>query len=112
MRTLTPAFLRQLTANIAALFFITLVPAASGLTNEPVEITAGADWIPLRTEREIEPGSALDFSGIAGTDAPAGKHGRVLAGQGGHFVFADSPAKPRRFYGVNFCFSALYLSHE
>lgn len=112
MRTLTPTLLRQLTAGIAALFLITQIPGAGGQTNEPVEITAGADWIPLQTEREIEPGSALDFSGIAGTDAPAGKHGRVLAGQGGHFVFADSPAKPRRFYGVNFCFSALYLSHE
>jgi hypothetical protein len=81
-------------------------------SNPPVVITAGADWIPLKPELEIEPGSALDFSGMGFTDAPAGKHGRVIARADGQFAFADSPEKARRFYGVNFCFSALDLSHE
>ncbi len=75
-------------------------------------ITAGADWLPLRPELEIEPGSALDFSGMGFTDAPAGKHGRVIARPDGQFAFADSPGQPRRFYGVNLCFSAQYLPKE
>jgi len=75
-----------------------------------VIINAGAEWIPLRAELEIEPGSALDFSGLGFTDAPAGKHGRVIARPDGQFAFADSPDKSRRFYGVNLCFGAHYLS--
>ena len=46
------------------------------------------------------------------TDVPAGKHGRVIALSSGQFAFEDSPEQPRRFYGVNLCFSAQYLSHE
>jgi hypothetical protein len=76
----------------------------------PVVIDAGDDWIPLRPELEIEPGSALDFSGMGFVDAPAGKHGRVIARPDGQFAFADSPGRPRRFYGVNLCFGAQYLS--
>src|SRR5207245_2265500 len=90
-------------------------PAANDSANEtnpPTVITAGAEWIPLKPELEIEPGSALDFSGMGFTDAPAGKHGRVIARADGQFAFTDSPEKERRFYGVNFCFSALDLSHE
>jgi hypothetical protein len=58
------------------------------------------------------PGSALDFSGMGFTDPPAGKHGRVVARTDGQFAFADSPQTPRRFYGVNLCFGAHYLSHD
>jgi hypothetical protein len=81
-------------------------------SNSPVVITAGADWVPLRPELDIEPGSALDFTGVAGTGAPAGKHGWVIARPDGQFAFADSPKEPRRFYGINVCFSALYLEKE
>jgi hypothetical protein len=81
-------------------------------TNPPVVIQAGADWIPLRPELEIEPGSALDFSRMGFVDAPAGKHGRVLARPDGQFAFADTPDQPRRFYGVNLCFGAQYLSKD
>jgi hypothetical protein len=81
-------------------------------SNPPTLITAGPDWIPLRPELEIEPGSALDFSGLGFTDAPAGKHGRVIARPDGQFAFTDSPGQPRRFYGVNLCFSALCLSKD
>ncbi len=80
------------------------------LTNSPTVITAGADWIPLGPELDIEPGSALDFSTMGFTEAPAGKHGRVIARPDGQFAFADSPDQPRRFYGVNLCFGAQYLS--
>src|ERR1043166_438863 len=77
---------------------------------EPVVIMAGPDWIPLRPELDIEAGSALDFSQMPWLDAPAGKHGRVIATSDGQFAFADSPGTPRRFYGVNLCFSAQYLA--
>ncbi len=77
----------------------------------PVVLSADADWIPLRPELEIEPGSALDFSALGWREAPAGKHGRVIARRDGQFAFADSPGQPRRFYGVNLCFGAQYLSH-
>jgi hypothetical protein len=78
----------------------------------PPPLTAGADWIPLRPELDIEPGSALDFSQQGFADAPAGKHGRVLARPDGSFAYADSPRTPRRFYGVNLCFGAQYLAKE
>ena len=84
-------------------------PAAA---NAPVVISAGPEWIPLRAELDIEPGSALDFSALGFADPPAGKHGRLLARPDGQFAFADSPDKPRRFYGLNLCFSAQYLSKE
>src|SRR6266496_3353874 len=76
----------------------------------PITITAGAEWIALRPELDIEAGSALDFSTMGLTEAPAGKHGRVIARPDGQFAFADSPDQPRRFYGVNLCFGAQYLS--
>ena len=81
-------------------------------TQPPVVITAGPDWIPLRPELEIEPGSALDFSQMGFVDAPAGKHGRVIARPDGQFAFTDSPEVARRFYGVNLCFGAHYLTKE
>lgn len=76
---------------------------------EATVITAGADWVPLQAELAIEPGSALDFSTLGFVEAPAGKHGRVIARPDGQFAFANSPEQPRRFYGVNLCFGAHYL---
>jgi hypothetical protein len=78
----------------------------------PVTIVAGPDWIPLRLELDIQPGSALDFSTLGLQDAPAGKHGWVRADRDGTFYFERQPGKPVRFYGVNFCFSAHYIPHE
>ncbi len=83
----------------------------SVVADMPVTMAAGPDWIPFAPELDIEPGSALDFSTQGFHDAPAGKHGRVIATPAGHFAFADSPAMPRRFYGVNLCFTAQYLEH-
>jgi len=77
-----------------------------------VVIEEGPDWTALRPGLEIEPGSALDFTGMAGTGVPAGKHGWVIARSDGQFAFEHNPRTSRRFYGVNFCFGALYLSHE
>nr|AKZ75935.1 glycosyl hydrolase family 5 [uncultured bacterium] len=80
--------------------------------DRPVTITAGKDWVPLDLELDIEPGSALDFSGLGQFDAPSGKHGWLQATPDGKFAFADSLDTPRRFYGVNLCFTAQYLSHD
>jgi hypothetical protein len=87
-------------------------PGGDAAPAAPVILAAGSDWVPLAPELDIAPGSALDFSNMAWIDAPAGKHGRVIVGADGHFVFADSPAVPRRFYGVNLCFGAQYLTQE
>ncbi len=79
--------------------------------DRPVTLNAGPEWIPLDVDTSIEPGSALDFSAIVPWHEPAGKLGRVKAA-GPHFVFEREPNKPVRFYGVNLCFSAQYLTHE
>ena len=78
----------------------------------PTSLAAGDDWVPLKDELDIEPGSALDLSGCGFTDGPCGSKGRVIATPEGHFAFAGDPGTPRRFYGVNLCFSANYLAHE
>ena len=78
----------------------------------PFTITAGHDWVPLKLDLEIEPHSALDFSEMGFHDAPAGKFGRVIARPDGQFAFEKDAGNARRFYGVNFCFSANYISHE
>ena len=80
--------------------------------DRPVTITAGDEWVPLDYDVEVEPGSALDFSDMGFHDAPAGKHGWLLARPTGTFAFEDTPDVPRRFYGVNFCFSAHYLEKD
>ena len=67
-----------------------------------VVLKAGDDWIPFVFDPWIEKGSALDFSDILPHDAPAGKHGRVVAVDG-HFEFEGLPGVPQRFYGVNLC---------
>src|SRR5207247_1103401 len=80
--------------------------------DRPTTIAAGADWVPLQPALDIEPGSALDFSSQGFCDAPAGKNGRVIARPDGQFAFAKTPEKAQRFYGVNLCFGAQYLSHD
>lgn len=78
----------------------------------PLTIQAGEDWLPLDASLEIEAGSALDFSHVIPRHAPAGKYGRVIVNSQGKFAFADEPDQAVRFYGVNLCFSAHYLTHE
>ena len=77
----------------------------------PIEIVEGPDWTRLDFHKDIEPGSALDFSNQGLQDAPAGKHGRLKA-VGGHFEFESLPGVEQRFYGVNLCFSANYPDHD
>jgi hypothetical protein len=76
--------------------------------DEPVMIAAGPEWLPLKQEPDIQPGSALDFTALGLTEAPAGKYGRVVA-RGPAFEFENKPGAAQRFYGVNLCFSANYL---
>ena len=76
----------------------------------PYVVSAGNEWIPIDYHRDIEAGSALDFSRMGFTDAPAGKHGWIK-NVGGHFEFENLPGKPQRFYGVNFCGDANFPDH-
>lgn len=57
-------------------------------------------WVPMDYKKEIESGSALDFSVFGLSDAPAGRHG-WLKNVNGHFEFENQPGRPVRFYGVN-----------
>ena len=77
-------------------------PTGCALTPGGYDIVQpGADYVRMKKPFGwIEPGSALDFSALRGTDAPAGRHGRVVR-RGAHFEFADLPGVPQRFYGVN-----------
>lgn len=76
--------------------------------DEPLTIKAGSEWIPLKQETDILAGSALDFTRLGLIDAPAGRHGWVVA-KGPHFEFERKPGVPQRFYGVNLCFTANFL---
>ena len=77
----------------------------------PVTIAAGDEWVPLKVELDVAPGSALDFSAMGHIHAPAGKLGRLIARPDGRLAFEKDPDTPRRFYGVNLCFSAHYIDH-
>ncbi len=77
--------------------------------DRPVTLQPGAEWVTLDYEKEIVPGSALDFSGMGFVDAPAGKHGWLKA-VGPHFEFEQKPGVSQRFYGVNFCGTANFPS--
>ena len=78
--------------------------------DKPVVVKAGPDWIPLDYRKDIEAGSALDFSNQGLQDAPAGKHGWLKA-VNGHFEFENLPGRKQRFYGVNLCFDANFPDH-
>ena len=100
-------------ACAAACFFAVFAnandtPATEGL--RPYVIRAGAEWVPLDYRRDIEAGSALDFSRMGFVDAPAGKHG-WLRNVGGNFEYEKLPGKSQRFYGVNLCLTANYPDH-
>jgi hypothetical protein len=77
---------------------------------KPVKLQAGEQWIPLREELDIVPGSALDLTSLGFTDGPCGSKGRLITTSEGHFVCADEPDKPKRFYGVNLCEDSNYLT--
>jgi len=77
----------------------------------PTVVTRSPDWIPLNYRKEIKAGSALDFSHMGFTDAPAGKYG-WLKNVGGHFEFERRPGKPVKLYGVNLCGTANFPTHD
>jgi len=79
---------------------------------KPVTLEADDNWVPLKADLDIVPGSALDLSSMAFTDGPCGGKGRIIVTSDGHFACADQPDKPKRFYGVNLCFGASYLSKD
>jgi len=82
------------------------------LDDFPVKITAGDEWIPLAVPSlEIVPGSVLDLSGQGFAKGPIGEDDRIVVTGDGHFASAKDPSRPLRFYGINLCFSALYLPH-
>jgi len=73
----------------------------------PSYIIASKDWRPLEfPKRELQKGSALDFSCLL--DAPAGKYGPVVI-RDGRFEYEAKPGLQARFYGVNLCFTANFL---
>jgi|GEM_PF-1373494 Cellulase (glycosyl hydrolase family 5). len=73
-------------------------------------VTAGPDWTPLAHSLDIVPGGVFDFSRQAGLDAPAGKHGHLVATPEGRFEFENRPGQRVRFWGVNLTYEALFLS--
>ena len=82
-------------------------PLKTHVTKSPYRISAENGWTPAPFEPDVLPGSALDFSGFRETGKPAGRYGRVVV-RDGHLEFEKSPGVPRRFFGVNLCFSANY----
>lgn len=68
--------------------------------NRVCVIEAGKDWTPIKAMNDPVPGSALDFSQVVPHDAPAGRHGWLVA-KDGHFEFEGLPGVAQRFYGVN-----------
>ena len=82
---------------------------AIGCNPDGYRIRANDEWVPVKDTTEVKAGTALDFSAAGWIDAPAGKHGRVIR-QGDHFEFEKKPGVKQRFYGVNLCFTANYMS--
>ena len=90
--------------------FTCILSAPEGVNvtiDQPVVVKRGPDWIPLDYRKNIEAGSALDFSNMGLQDAPAGKYG-WLRNANGHFEFEGKPGVHQRFYGVNLCFTASF----
>jgi len=77
--------------------------------NPPTYIVADKNWVVFDQSKEIETGTALDFSFLQ--DAPAGKYGRVVSSNG-HFEFVNGKGKTARFYGTNLSFKTNFLSRE
>ncbi|MBL8992353.1 MAG: hypothetical protein JNM63_03380, partial [Spirochaetia bacterium] len=77
---------------------ITLADRAVPLPEKKiVKMAANEAWAVFKLEKEIVPGSALDFSFLL--ESPAGKHGPVKTSPEGRFVFENG--KPAKFSGNN-----------
>lgn len=89
--------------------FVALCCACGDAVGE-VRFGAGNGWTPFKAAPGIAEGSALDFSALRPTGAPAGRFGRVVV-RGTAFEFERLPGQPQRFYGVNLCDSANFPDH-
>lgn len=69
-------------------------------------IESSKDWQELNLIKDVESGSALDFSWIQ--DAPAGKYGPLVA-RNGQWYFSDRPDVPVRFWGTNLVWNSSVL---
>ena len=96
--------------TVTCSFILSSDEPLTAANHKPYVVQAGAAWVPIDYRRDIEAGSALDFSAMGFTDAPAGKHG-WLKNVRGHFEFEGLPGRPTRFYGVNLCGTANYPDH-
>ncbi|MBO6121014.1 MAG: hypothetical protein J6Q49_04065 [Kiritimatiellae bacterium] len=99
----------RLKAGERRTFSMTMRGISSFVRDGKYTVRASDDWVPVNDTTAVKAGSALDFSAAGWIDAPAGKHGRVVR-KGDHFEFAGMPGVKQRFYGVNLCFSANYMS--
>lgn len=91
---------------------ITVPGKVSFDVDDEVTIRPGKDWVILKPELDIKPGSALDLSGNGLTKGPCGAKGRIIITPEGHFAFADDPKTPQRFYGANLCFTSQYMPKD
>lgn len=93
--------------------FAGLVTGAYGVcaASDGFCVTNGAAWTRFDNVHEIVAGSALDFSSLGLHHAPAGMFG-WLTNAGERAAFERRPGVAARFYGVNLCNTANYLSDE
>jgi len=69
---------------------------------EMLTIKESRDWKAINTKKlTINKGTALDFSGIVDTGAPAGIYGRVIINNKGKLALASKPEKSIRLFGFN-----------
>ncbi|MEI8078860.1 MAG: hypothetical protein WCH61_04430, partial [bacterium] len=65
-------------------------------------VRQNANWKPVEMDKlTVKPGTALDFSNLAGERRPAGELGRVIVNPAGRLAFAKLPDRPVRFFGFN-----------
>ena len=93
------------------MIMIVCIPFCVYAQEDTYVIKQNDDWLKLDYWKNIKSGSALDFSHMGLLDAPAGKYG-CLKVVDGHLEFENLPGVDQRFYGLNLCQSANYLSHS
>jgi len=90
-----------------------VLSAPGGLKDSFVKrvVESGKDWTPFRFDKEVLADSACDFSSQLPLDAPAGKHGWIVA-KGEDFEFENLPGVRQRFYGNNISWSVPQSTRE
>lgn len=79
------------------------------LRQEGHSITLNEHYRTLKSDKDIVPGSALDFSFF--NEKPAGKHGWIIS-KNGHFEYERRPGIPVRLIGANICAGACFPDKE